>query len=175
MKSIVIDNFFEDPYKIIELSEKQTYYKRGPDQYYEGIRTANLKDLDFNFYNKTVSKIVYSYFETNFQYKIEGHLNFHRLRKEDLEDPHWKYDRVHQDNCVTSSIVYLTPDAPMSSGTQLYRQQGDKFTPDVVYNNKFNRMIMFPGEVHHSAIDIDGGSSDRLTLLFFLEKIEKIT
>lgn len=173
MKSIVIDNFLDDPYKAIELSKTFDYYPRNPNQYYEGIRTPNLKDLDFDFYNQVMSKIIYSYFDTINDYEIEGHMNFHKLRDEDLNDPHWINDRVHRDNYITSTIVYLTPDAPMTSGTQLYRQVNKEYIPDVIYHNKFNRMIMFPGKVPHSAMNIKGGKEDRLTLLFFLEKINK--
>lgn len=173
MKSIVVDNFFEDPYSVIELANKQKYYPRNQEQYYEGIRTPNLKDIDFDFYTRVSTKIIYKYFETNHNYKIQGHMNFHKLRKIDQEDPHWLNDRIHKDKYVTSTIIYLSPETPMGSGTQLYRKIGEKHVPDIIYNNKFNRMIMFPGEVPHSAMDISGGNQDRLTLLFFIESIEK--
>lgn len=172
MKSIVVDNFFDDPYEVINLAKGQTYYHRGVDQFYEGLRTPDLKTIDINFFNKVVSKILYEYFPTHNDYKVEGHLNFHKTNENDLNDPNWIHDRVHRDNYLTSSIIYLTPNAPMTSGTQLYREVNGTPVADVVYHNQFNRMIMFPGEIPHSAMDFKGGKEDRLTLLFFLESIE---
>ena len=173
MKSIVVDNFFDDPYEVINLAKEQTYYPRGVDQFYEGIRSPNLKDIDLGFYNYVVSKIVYSYFDSNYDYIIEGNLNFHRLGKKDFQDPQWLNDKVHKDTSITSTVIYLTPEAPMTSGTQIYREVDGAYVPDLIFHNKFNRMITFPGPLPHSAIDIDGGNADRLTLLFFLLKIEE--
>lgn len=173
MKSVVVDDFFEDPFSVIEFAKKQTYYPRSSDQYYEGIRTADLKDIDVNFFNSVVTKIIYNYFDGKFDYAVEGHLNFHKLGKKDYTDPQWMHDRVHRDKTVTSTVIYLTPDAPMTSGTQIYRELDGKYQPDLVFHNKFNRMISFPGPLPHSAMDLTGGDQDRLTLLFFLLKIDK--
>jgi len=174
MKSLVIDNFFEDPSSVIELAKNQVYYPRGSDQFYEGIRTADLKEIDINFYNSVVSKIVYSYFDSKHDYKVDGHMNFHRLGNRDNNDPQWINDKVHKDQSITSTVIYLTPDAPMTSGTQIYREVNGEYVPDIIFHNKFNRMISFPGPIPHSAMDVNGGSEDRLTLLFFLLNIEAV-
>ena len=173
MKSLVIDNFFDDPYSVIELAKKQNYFPRNKEQFYEGIRTPNLKDIDVNFYNSVVTKIVYSYFDSKFNYAVEGNLNFHRLSNKDYLDSQWMNDKVHKDFSVTSTVIYLTPNAPMTSGTQIYREIDGEYRPDLIFHNKFNRMITFPGPLPHSAMDLTGGSEDRLTLLFFLLKIDK--
>lgn len=174
MKSIVVDNFFDDPYNVIKLAKKQNYYPRDVDQFYEGVRTADLKDIDINFYNSIVTKIIYNYFDSNFDYKVDGHMNFHKLGDRDIEDPQWINDKVHKDNTVTSTVIYLTPEAPMTSGTQIYRDIEGEYVPDIIFHNKFNRMISFPGPLPHSAMNVSGGNEDRLTLLFFLLNIEKI-
>jgi hypothetical protein len=174
MKSVVIDNFFEDPHSVIEFAKEQTYYARGADQYYEGIRTKNLREINEEFYLEYATKLVYNYFDQTKTYKIDGHMNFHRLCKDDLQDPHWINDKVHKDDCILSNIVYLTPNAPMTSGTQIYRDINGEYVPDIIYHNKFNRLIQFPGPLPHSAMDLDGGDDERLTMLFFLEKIEEV-
>ena len=175
MKSIVVDNFFEDPYSVVKLAKEQTYYPRNSDQYFEGIRTPDLKEINLDFYNFVLTKIVYSYFDSRFDYKIDGHMNFHRLGVNDRSDPQWINDKVHRDKTVTSTVIYLTPEAPMTSGTQIYREEENtKYIPDIIVHNKFNRMITFPGPLPHSAMDIIGGDEDRLTLLFFLLNIEQV-
>lgn len=174
MKSIVVDDFFEDPYSIIDFAKKLNYYPRSSDQYYEGIRTPDLKNIDADFYNYVLTKIVYNYFDSRYDYKIDGHMNFHRLCDNDSTDPQWINDKVHKDYSITSTVIYLTPDAPMSSGTQIYREVEGYYCPDIIFHNKFNRMITFPGPLPHSAMDIKGGREDRLTLLFFLLHLEKI-
>ena len=62
----------------------------------------------------------------------------------------------------------------MTSGTQIYRDINGEYVPDIIYHNKFNRLIQFPGPLPHSAMDLDGGDDERLTMLFFLEKIEEV-
>jgi hypothetical protein len=124
-------------------------------------------ELDPDFYWSCVQKFIGEYFSKN-THNIDADLFFHRLNSKDKNDPHWKYDKIHTDDCIVSGIVYLTPDAPMTSGTQTYRKVDNTCVPDVVFHNKFNRMIMFPGNAPHSAMDIKGGTRDRLTLLLFV-------
>lgn len=174
MKSIVTDNFLSDPYNVIEFAKKQIYHPRNSEQHYEGIRTKNLLEIDQEFYLKITTQLVYNYFDRSKTYKIEGHLNFHKLSERDLEDPNWINEKVHKDDCILSNILYLTPDAPMTSGTQIYRDIEGEFVPDIIYHNKFNRLIQFPGPLPHSAMNFDGGKEERLTMLFFLENIEEI-
>ena len=167
-KTLIIDDFFEDPYRVIEFAKEQEYFPRNDEQYFEGIRSPDLRDIDNEFYNYAVSKIIYSYFDKDKNYDVQGNLNFHRLGEKDYNDPHWINDKVHRDATITSTVIYLTPDAPMESGTQVYREVNDDYKPDIVCHNKFNRMITYPGPVPHSAMDLSGGKEDRLTLLFFL-------
>lgn len=174
MKSIVTDNFFAEPYKIIEFANEQEYFPRNSEQHYEGIRTKNLLEIDKEFYLNVTTNLVYNYFDQTKTYRIDGHLNFHKLSKKDLQDPNWINDKVHKDDCILSNIVYLTPNAPMTSGTQIYRDINGEYVPDIIYHNKFNRLIQFPGPLPHSAMDLDGGDDERLTMLFFLEKIEEV-
>ena len=175
MKSIVIDNFFEDPYSVIDFANKQTYYARQGEQYYEGKRTPNILDIDEKFFSEVSTKIIYHYFDQTKTYAIQGNLNFHKSSTSDMEDPNWLSGPIHKDDgFITSCIVYLTPDAPMDSGTQIYREVDNEFVPDITYYNKFNRMIMFPGEVPHAAMSLSGGDKERLTMLFFLRQIDEV-
>ena len=174
MKSIIVDNFFEEPLKVVDFAKTLEYNPRTQEQYWEGIRTQDLSTIDNDFYRYVCEKIVYSYYNQLFQYKIDATCYFHKLSERDYEDPQWINDKVHKDETVTSSIVYLTPNAPMTSGTQIYRKISDQYIPDLIFHNKFNRMVMFPGPLPHSAMDLIGGDEERLTMLFFIHKIKQL-
>ena len=174
MRSVVVDDFFEDPHAIIEYSKQLQYFRRRPDQGWEGQRSNNIGDLDSQLYSSIATELVYNYYDRSKNYQFKGHLNFHRMCDDDLQDPNWIHNKVHNDDYEMISIVYLSPNAPMTSGTQLYRQTERGPVVDIVYHNKFNRLIQFPARQLHSAMDLSGGEEDRLTLLFFLSEIREV-
>ena len=174
MKSVIIDDFFEKPFDVIKFAKTLDYNPRTEKQYWEGIRTYDLSTIDFDFYCYVCEKVIYSYYNPLFQYEVDATCYFHKLSERDYDDPQWLNDKVHKDETVTSSIVYLTPNAPMTSGTQIYREVDNQFVPDLIFHNKFNRMVMFPGPIPHSAMDLKGGDEERLTMLFFIHKIQEV-
>ena len=173
-KCVVVDDFFDDPYKMIDYQKTLDYHKRDEDQNWEGLRTPNLLETDPDFYLDITTRLIYNYYDRTKTYSVTGHLNFHRLTNEDKKDIKWIEKKIHQDAYDLISIIYLTPNAPMTSGTQIYRETENGKIPDVIFHNKFNRLIQFPAYEWHSAMDLDGGDEERLTLLFFLEKIEEV-
>ena len=173
MKITITDNFFDDLSEILEIANRQTYYQRNDEQYFEGVRTPNMKDVDSDFYNKIVTSMVYNYFDKNKIYAIEGCLYFHRHRIQDAIDPNWVYGRIHRDNAIISSIVYLTPDLPTDYGTEIYQEINGKYVLDISLASKFNRLVQFPSNLPHCAMNMPNNSQERLTMLFFLEKINE--
>lgn len=173
-RSVVVDDFFEDPYKVVNYAKELPYARRDEDQIWEGLRTPNLLDIDEPFYMEMSTKLIYQYYDRTKTYKVDGHLNFHRLCDDDLNDPQWLYNKIHRDDYEMISIVYLTPNAPMTSGTQMYRETPEGPVPDIIFHNKFNRLIQFPAYELHSAMDLSGGDEERLTMLFFLKHIEEV-
>jgi hypothetical protein len=174
MRSIVVDDFFDDPYSIVEYSKQLQYFRRGPDQGWEGQRTDDIGNIDRSFFLDVSSKLVLNYYDQSKKYDFVGHLNFHRLCDDDLNDPMWINNKIHNDDYEMISIVYLSPNTPMTSGTQLYRQTDEGPVVDIVYHNKFNRLIQFPARQLHSAMNLSGGKEDRITLLFFLSEIKEV-
>ena len=107
---------------------------------------------------------------------------------------------TNQDNDVdVAGILYLSPDAPISSGTTLYKcndyngwaslpinqmmqinrveekELHDKiFSPIDVIGNVYNRLVMYKGDIFHKSNDYFGSTIEdsRLTQVFFL-KFEK--
>jgi hypothetical protein len=103
---------------------------------------------------------------------------------------------IHQDNDVDlAAILYLSPNAPPTSGTSLFRCNDYRawqnldiktmmqinrveakdlydnlFTPIDTFGNVYNRLVMYRGDEFHKSNDYFGKGKDdgRLTQVFFL-------
>jgi hypothetical protein len=89
------------------------------------------------------------------------------------EDETW----VHYDNTTWAGVLYLTPDAPLDSGTAIYRNKESKifmydpknpatdyntsseklnnldlWEPIVQVSNIFNRLLLYRGEYYHRSM-----------------------
>ena len=102
---------------------------------------------------------------------------------------------IHSDSGTTwAAVVYLTPDAPLSGGTGLYRHKGtglrewvdDEKIMDLIWGecndytkwdlvdtigNVFNRMIIYRGSMFHASLDYFGQDKwdGRLFQTFFFD------
>lgn len=99
-------------------------------------------------------------YNTSFQYTTET-------------DKTW----VHYDPTMWAAVLYLTPDAPLESGTAIYQNKQskiymldrnnpvtdynssgdvlndlDKWEPIVTVSNVFNRLVMYRGEYYHRSM-----------------------
>lgn len=174
MKTIVLDNFFNDPDSIRKFALELEYNPRQSHQYFEGIRSKPLHEIDINLYNEICSKIILEYYG-HANYRYEGPIYFHKTREKDKQDAQWLNDKIHKDKAIIAGIVYLTPNAPLNCGTQTYQMQGENYVPDIVMGNVYNRLIAYDANSYHSATDFFGEENNsRLCMLFFLEKIERI-
>lgn len=95
---------------------------------------------------------------------------------------------IHSDyNTMWAGVCYLTPDAPLSAGTGLFKHKAtgnySKVTTDYESSdvtkweladrigNKFNRLIIYNSNLFHSSLDYFGDSdeSGRLFQVFFFD------
>lgn len=96
---------------------------------------------------------------------------------------------IHADTYNTwAGVCYLTPDAPLSSGTALYRYKetqeyqkpdnGEKYYDGYDYTkweqtdyvaNKYNRLVLYRGNLYHASLDYFGDNltNGRLFQTFF--------
>jgi hypothetical protein len=118
----IIDNFYEDPDKIRKYALEQNFYKR--DGNYPGIRSDRLSDINKALFELFVSKIASLYFDIN-TVKLEYDVitNFQIIDG--------KYDKgwIHQDDIgyfSVAGVVYLSPNAPINTGTSIYKPIVDK-------------------------------------------------
>lgn len=107
------------------------------------------------------------------------------------------YDRtwIHHDGVTQwAAVIYLTPDAPLSGGTGLFRHKSTGLSEAVddkevmgqidldandrtkwdlcdVVANKFNRMVLYRGSMFHASLDYFGQDKEdgRLFQTFFFD------
>jgi len=174
VKTLIIDNFLEDPDKIRKFALSLDYRKRNECENFEGMRGPLIKEININMHNKICNKIIFEYYRKK-PVSFVADLQFHKTQEIDKKDPQFMYHRVHQDKGVIAGMVYLTPNAPINCGTQTYQEIiiNKKYEPDIIMGNIYNRLVLYPAEYFHSAIDYFGNDKhNRLVMLFFLMEIK---
>lgn len=188
---IVIDNFYNNALETRNYILTQEFLVRGN---YPGQRTIS-------YANNYLKDILQKYVEP-----FGGKITDFPIPKEDGSDAAGIYngsfqyvtsrDRswIHIDGYNNwAGIIYLTPDAPLSSGTAFYKlydgtsckrdmellenkEETDKWSQDLTkwkevdrVGNVFNRLILFDSNRFHMSMDYFGDSKEngRLFQLFF--------
>lgn len=195
-----IDNFLDDPDKVIELSKKFEYSNclRSP-----GSRTEHLFYLDFEFFNWINLKICSVFYPmeiTNIRFGADTF--FQRTKK--LEHDNW----VHEDDVRFTAILYLNKED--TAGTSIFKPVGFggqdldqraklkydyfinenndlpddkiKLIGDTKQENNaafvktasaegiYNRLVIFDGNTYHASNPMDT-EHERLTLISFIKDI----
>jgi hypothetical protein len=177
---LVIDNFYENPDKVREFA-LQCDFQYHPSNH-KGCRT----DLCYRFpglkerFEQVIGRGIrnWAHYGTNgcFQYCIKGDETVY-----------------HSDTQQYAGVLYLTPDAPVDSGTGLYRSRITKkmkYAPEEYHTvfrnghldetdfemvdrigNVYNRLILFDAKCLHAGINYFGTNKEngRLFQLFFFD------
>lgn len=176
---IVIDNFYKDPMSVRNLALEQDF--QADTRYFKGKRTKNFRfnGLKERFEHLLNRKIInWEKYGTNgcFQYCVAEDLHVY-----------------HCDKQQYAGVLFLTPDAPIDSGTQFFRSKHTKkmkVSPgeyDMVFakgyydstefesvdtvGNVFNRIVLFDSQMIHAAPTYFGTKKEdaRLFQLFFFD------
>ncbi len=176
----VISDFYENPDEIRKyaLAQKYTYCHQMKDIEYvfPGSRTKELRELSQSLYEKICKKLI-SVFHIPEHDVMRWQINTSFQIVED----EYGHGLIHQDqNTVFAGVLYLTPDAPLNSGTSLFRKNKnynedlywkkikenderfkrkepidfsyhEMFDEVVRVNNVYNSLILFEGDIHHCA------------------------
>ena len=172
MRTLIIDDFFDDPREVRSYGLSLQFNSRVPPQYWEGKRTQNLGEINPEFHNQLSKLFLDSYFGKDTKAQIEGHSHFHYNSYDDMYSEQYRdmATRIHLDDEKYVAMVYLSPNPTSKSGLYLY----DSDEPTYI-QNKFNRFIMFPsGKVFHSFGEFFGKDKydSRMTLLYFFDSID---
>jgi len=182
---IVVDNFYRNPMEVREFILKQNFSVTGN---FPGYRT------DQPYATDELRDLIQSYLKP-FGMEIDSWKNIPgddngTFQYTTAEDRSW----IHmdsQDNNM-AAIIYLTPNAPFSSGTGFYRAKdpehekkfygvighGRDITKwDLVdqIGNVFNRLVLFNSHQYHTSMDYFGDCKENgrlFQVLFFKTKKE---
>jgi len=176
----VIADFYENPDEIRKyaLAQKYTYCHemKNIEYVFPGSRTKDLKDLSQSLYEKVCKKLI-----SVFHIPEHDLMRWQITTSFQIVDGEYGHGLIHQDqNTVFAGVLYLTPDAPLNSGTSLFRKNSNydeemywklikendesfkrkepidfsyhnMFDEVVRVNNVYNSLILFEGDIHHCA------------------------
>ena len=188
---IVIDNFYENAYETRKYILTQDFKVRGnyPGQRTISYANQHLKDIIQEYITPFGGKIIDFPMpdETN---KDNNNIYNGAFQYTTSRDRSW----VHIDgNNNWAGVLYMTPNAPLSSGTSFYhfhdgttckrdmeilenKEETDKYSQDLTkwkkvdeVGNVFNRLILFNSNRFHMSMDYFGDSKEngRLFQVFF--------
>ena len=178
---IIADNFYDNPDDVRAFALSQEFAVRGN---YPGLRTKSfLNDSLKEVINALVSHAAGGV--TDWLVDAEGNSYTGAFQMCTSMDRTW----IHSDyNNMWAGVCYLTPDAPLSGGTALYRhkESGERESINNVdhgqdaydytkweivdrIGNVYNRLILYPGNLYHASVDYFGSdvNSGRLFQTFF--------
>ena len=185
INSLVIDDFYSNPLEVRNFALKQEFKVRGN---YPGQRTTS-------FLNDTIKKAL-----RDILYPFAGEITYYgddytgAFQYTLASDRSW----IHADSTTDwAGVLYLTPDAPISAGTGIFKHKNTgmmtfdykntseeylKNSPpgedyqdytkwDIVdiYGNLFNRLILYRADNFHVSLDYFGNTKEngRLFQVFF--------
>jgi hypothetical protein len=174
LELMIIDNFYNDPDAVRAYALSQPFDVTGN---YPGVRTKPYLPDDvkacIEYWMSFAGPVTY-WFEDS------GYTGAFQLAT--AKDRTW----IHADHYNTwAAVCYLTPNAPLSGGTAIYRHKDtgefrrtsndhdgyDYTTWELVdrVGNKYNRMVIYRGDLYHASIDYFGNSMEtgRLFQTFF--------
>jgi hypothetical protein len=175
---IITDDFYQNPDQVRAYALSQTFEVKGN---YPGLRTKPWLPEDLKksiqYIVKNAGGNITNWFEDS------GYTGAFQICT--AKDRTW----IHADNYNTwAGVCYLTPDAPLSSGTALYRnkntKQEEKSNTNEPYldgydytkwemtdyvANKYNRIVLYRGNLYHASLDYFGDNfqNGRLFQTFF--------
>ena len=178
INTIIIDNFLDKP-DVVRESVMQIDFSR-PGQY-PGMR-SDRADYDYE-------KYVQGKLETIFNKKIkEFKLDSFAFQLCLEGDQTW----IHMDHdCDWAGVLYLQPDAPIASGTGIFRHKESKIfkgpSPHASTNdddwelitlvgNVYNRLVLYQATLYHRSLVAGFGNNKengRLTQVFFFNLDDK--
>ena len=161
--NLCVDDFFNDPDKVVKLASNLEYNKDG---YSPGVRSSNMAEIDKNFFNSCCNKILSLFYPNEYRGLLfSATAFFHKV------DPNTIDSWVHQDkDSVLTAIVYLNKN--LKAGTSLMKKK--QFTKNLQLDyNEYNRLIAFDALQHHMAHE-NKEDETRLTYITFFKKVDHI-
>lgn len=200
--TIVVDNFFEEPQKIVDISKKLNF-NPALDGAWPGKRSDEISTVDFGLFNYVNYKILRILYPMNHEklrwtsnqwfQKIDGNIYKHKgwVHFDGPAELTAIIYLSHHKKCGTSLFekkkffhkvkhedkkkeMYLNVNN-MNYYSKYLKENNDQFEESLSIESRFNRLIMFDSNQAHAAqsfIDKDQENEDRLTYIVFFGTIE---
>ena len=158
---IVVDNFLDDPDRIRKIALDFDY--SNVQKNVPGVRSTNRAGGN---YEEKVTEKFKEIFNSDIEWCWEQDSFCFQLCTEGTES--W----IHQDPVAEwAAVLYLTPNAPLDSGTGIYESPNSDM--NVAVGNMYNRLVAYRGKMmyHRSIVPGFGDSLEtgRLTQVFFFD------
>lgn len=189
----VINDFYDHPDAIrkFALAQQYTYCHelKDIDYVFPGSRTKDLFELNPGLHEQVCKKLV-----SVFHLPEHDVMRWAISTSFQIVGKEYGSGLIHQDqNTIFAGVLYLTPDAPLDSGTSLFRKNKSyneasykkgiannderfrkkqpidfgyhKMFDEVVrVNNVYNTLILFEGDIHHCANNFFGTNNENSRL-----------
>lgn len=176
---VVVDNFFEDPYAVVEKFQLVTYYSKekepiagikikpndnnSPTGEWQGFRSQFIHEIDPELFSTISFNINKTVFQTE-EFIWNAQTYFHLSPQTISKDSNW----WHKDPFLLAGVIYLNPNPDPETGTVL------KLDNNLInIENKFNRLVFYQGGILHRPNKLFGVDfkTVRKTITIFVEKI----
>lgn len=169
----IIDNFFEKPEKVLEISNKQKFYLPEEHPYnifnFPGVRTTYINEFDYDLFEYIRGKVLKSISDfTDINIKEYSTWHWFSFSKtfSNINDslPLWHKD-FDNDGCLYYvGVCYLNKNPPEDTGTII------KGKENYIVENRFNRFLIYSNDYIHSC---QGSFDNRLVLTHATKLIKK--
>jgi hypothetical protein len=127
---VVVDNFFNEPNKIRSFALHQEF-KRDETSNYPGLRTDCLSVIEPSLYNEFLKKFFSIYYDFRFE-EVNWIVEAKFQKTDNNFDTGWiHYDNDGYSNNKVAGVIYLTPNAPLQSGTSIYKSKNNVLIPSL--------------------------------------------
>jgi Family of unknown function (DUF6445) len=172
---LIVDNFYSNPDSVRNFALSQPFDVKGN---FPGSRTKP-------FFTDDVKEAIEYYIPWAGKIRCEDASYTGSFQITTAQDRTW----IHSDiNTTWAAVCYLTPDAPGSGGTGLFRYKStNEFRGDNKYDgydytkwelfdkigNRYNRLILYRGDLYHASLDYFGDNmqNGRLFQVFFFNTV----
>ena len=172
MNTIIIDNFLPYPNIVRSWALQQEFQnceettkRTGLKNTWPGYRTNTINELDMDYANVVLSRIAHI---ARVNFGVSENLQIASSFQLTMEKDGNSW--IHKDDdSLVAGLLYLSPNAPVESGTILYSEPPHKEI-DII-GNVYNRLIMYRSDVYHKSNKYFGDTiqNGRLTQVFFVK------
>jgi hypothetical protein len=156
INAIIVDNFLDNPDAVRKSALELSFRTTGT---YPGFRSDRADEAYEVYIKEKLESILHCKIE---EFKQDS-FRF-QMCMEGVDT--W----VHKDETEWAGVLYLTPLAPLESGTGIYHHNGFEWKLNSAIGNVYNRLALYRGTLHHRSIMPGFGDTHetgRLTQTFF--------